>query len=621
MTAVIGLPPPGALLDGGRIVLGSKCAEGGMSVVHVAVEKATQRCLAVKLLIERYKGRPEREQRLIDEGRYLEQLGPSRHIVELVSHGRLAEFDGWPFVATEFMAGSSLRRLILSERELPLWRICDIARQLAQAIQLVHQRGIVHRDVTTSNVYVCRDPFDADGPDHVKLFDFSHAGRLDGPRGARGTAGRLTGIHDVPGTHGYMSPEQARAEPVTTAMDVFSFGAVLYELVTRSSLFDIRDRTQYINLAARGGLEVPKLQAWAYEIPEALAELTNASTDLDPAARPSMDEVVERLAAIRVSLGIASEEPTERVPLERLPVRAPVVAEDDEPTRARPRRADPAEIGDWTPGPQRARVLSRVDEPKAPCEPTHGSVHAEAEQTDIELPFARPAHLRPTISPVVVAPQSESATDASPTTDEADSTPTEVRGDAAPSGAGWRWIAAGAGLLVALGLGGWVWVGHERETAKEDGDPALVGVGPSVEPESAGPNPSESDTGPHLEPVPEVEEPKNGDPKNGEPKNGEPKNGEPKHGEPKHGKPDPCEGKVEQARSALASRDWRAALKFSSSSKCWSSQEERAAIRVTAYMEIGEWSKCVDAGAGVKNAEVRSAVDSCRMFITTEESQ
>src|SRR5690606_39023694 len=166
------------------------------------------------------------------------------------------------------------------------------------------------RDITTSNVYVCRAP-DDDAPDQVKLFDFSHAGRLDGPRGAPGTAGRITGKHDVPGTHGYMSPEQARAEPVTTAMDVFAFGAVLYEPTPRNVLFDIRDRTQYIELLAREGVEVPRLQAWAYEIPEALAELTNACTNFDPAARPSMDEVVDELAAIRASLALPSEEPTE----------------------------------------------------------------------------------------------------------------------------------------------------------------------------------------------------------------------------------------------------------------------------------------------------------------------
>jgi len=570
VTAAIGLPPPGALLDGGRFVLGDKYAEGGTSIVHLAMEKATERCVAVKLLIERYKGRPEREQRLIDEGLYLEQLRPSPYIVELVSHGRLTEHGGWPFVATEFMVGSSLRKLIVWDRDVPLPRACDIAHQLAQAIRFVHQRGIVHRDITTSNVYVCRQPLDDNGRDQVKLFDFSHAGRLDGPRGPRGTGGRITGAHDVPGTHGYMSPEQARAEPVTTAMDVFAFGAVLYELVTGHSLFDIRDRDAYIDLLAREGLEVPRLMAWAYEIPEALAELTNACTSLDPAARPSMDEIVERLAAIRAGLDTPSE-PTERVPIERLPVRAPV-----------------------------------VEEPRAE------SVQAEADQTDIELPFARPAHLRPVLSPVVAPPQvePEPAVDASATSGEH-----EV--DSAPGGATLKWVVAGIGLLLALGLGAWVWIGHDRETVKEDRDSSPVSVEPGIEPEPSAPDPSDSDTGSHLEPVPEVEGPK----KNGEPETGEP-NKKPHHEKPHHEKPTvetpkhatpECQAIRKETDGAMSARKWSIVLDHTErSASCWAKRIEPRRLRVEALAQSKAWAKCVEAGASSDDPAVVKWVEFCR---------
>src|SRR5690606_4858025 len=117
-------------------------------------------------------------------------------------------------------------------------------------------------------------------------------------------------------------PEQARAEPATTAMDVFAFGAVLYELITRSPLFETHDRGQYIQMAERDGLEVPRLHAWAYEIPEALARPTHACPALRPPARPGMDAVADQLALICASLAEPSAaEAVQPMSVEQLPPR------------------------------------------------------------------------------------------------------------------------------------------------------------------------------------------------------------------------------------------------------------------------------------------------------------
>jgi serine/threonine protein kinase len=477
-------PELGEVVDHGRFELLSTLGEGGTSLVYRARDHREGVDVALKLLLPRYVGRPEREQRLINEAEYLRRLRGHAHVVQFVAAGRLQDRGDWPWLATEVLSGNTLD-LEFVRGKLPLERILQVARSVADALRGCHAVGVVHRDATPSNVFVLDD---ADKT--IKLFDFSHAADLWAPRVAVGSPGRLTGVHDVPGTLGYMGPEQVRQEPAAAGMDVFGFGVLLFELVTRQNPYAaIRDRGDYIKAQRAGLLEAPRLHAWAHAVPDALAKLVHDCTRRAADERPTMAEVHARLEEI---LGASA-----------------------------------------------------------------------------------------TIGPVQI--------------------PARPRARLAPAVAG----------LLALGVLGIAWQQHTRD-ADHDGD-AVLPIAEAPEPELEQPASVEPEAAPKPQPEAEPKPQPEAEP---EPQP-EP---EPQHSPPPPSIVDPCEGVVDRARQALADRDWRRAVSLSANRKCWSSQADRTALRVTAFAELGEWSKCVDAGAGSTDPAVRIKVDGCRTFVAPERS-
>jgi hypothetical protein len=304
MTAPDKTPRIGDRLGHGRFELLAKLGEGGMSLVFRAYDHALRREVALKLLQPRYVGRPEREQRLLNEAAYLRRLQGQPRIVELVDAGVFEELGGWPWLATRVLEGKTLNWLFVGDK-LECDAILTITQQVAECIEACHRCGIVNRDLTPTNVMVV-DP----ATHAIELFDFSHAGSLDAPQVAAGMPGRLTGEFDAPGSVGYMSPEQACKAPPDPMMDVFGFGALIYELVTRQTPYaEIGDREAFIQAQSQGRLEPLRLHAWAYDVPDRLGELVLACTQRSPLQRPTMGEVVRRLE----QLGSVAVRPGHRV--------------------------------------------------------------------------------------------------------------------------------------------------------------------------------------------------------------------------------------------------------------------------------------------------------------------
>lgn len=607
-------PKLGEVVADGRYELLARLGEGGSSVVYRAHDHRQGIDVALKLLLPRYVGRPEREQRLINEAEYLQRLRGHSHIIEFVDAGRLYELDAWPYLATELLTGKTLD-LVFVRGKLEIAAIIDMARQVADALRICHAADIVHRDATPSNVFVLDDPAGA-----IKLFDFSHAGDLRAPRLAVGAPGRLTGQHDIPGTIGYMGPEQVRQEPADSRMDVFGFGVLLFELVTRQNPYaHIQDRGAFIQAQRDGSLDAPRLNAWAHGVPEELAVLVHDCTQALE-QRPPMGEVLDRLQTIAAKLaggpGLAAEPIVDvTVPMDPLPVIAQHKA---------------AAIGAWGPPPD----LSPAPEPRivAPV-PTPAPAPTPDNEPDDEgtsrLAFARPPQLRPLVvepapvpvptPPIVDEPEPDSETESEPPP---------------PLGGGHSsllWIAASVLLLAGAVWAGLAWLGTDggrpesdmpveaAPLAPRDDAPAAEPV-PEIRPRDLEPVPEiapapEPAVEPKPKPVPEiVTEPKPA--VEAKPKPASKPQVEPES-EPQS---DPCDGVVEQAEQALTARDWRRAISLSTNRKCWKSQADRTALRVTAFAELGEWSKCVDAGANASSPEVRAKVDGCRMFIPSETS-
>ena len=186
------------------------------------------RDVAIKVLPEALAHDADRLRRFEQEARTIAALN---HPNILGIHD-IGTHDGAPFLVSEFLEGQTLRDKLVSG-PLPVRRAIEYALGIAQGLAAAHEKGIVHRDVEPENVFVTRDG-------RIKVLDFGLA-KLVRPEGVHEAAVTLASAATLPGmvmgTVGYMSPEQVRGESCDARSDIFSFGAVLYEMLTGKDAF------------------------------------------------------------------------------------------------------------------------------------------------------------------------------------------------------------------------------------------------------------------------------------------------------------------------------------------------------------------------------------------------
>ncbi len=199
---------------------------GGMGEVYRAREARLERDVAVKVLPARYADDPGRLRRFEREAKLLATLN---HAGIAAIYG-LAESDGAPVLVLELVEGVTLDAR-LTRGALPLKEALDLGKQIAEALEAAHQKGIVHRDLKPANIKLTPEG-------RVKLLDFGLAKAFD-LDGSDSKSPTVTGTNEgtVFGTPAYMSPEQARGETLDKRTDVWSFGCVLYELLTGRRAF------------------------------------------------------------------------------------------------------------------------------------------------------------------------------------------------------------------------------------------------------------------------------------------------------------------------------------------------------------------------------------------------
>jgi Tol biopolymer transport system component len=195
---------------------------GGMGEVYRARDPRLGREVAIKLIPETFAKDASRLHRFEQEARAAGQLNHP-NILTVYDVGT---HQGAPYVVSELLEGESLRSRL---REAPPARrkAIDYARQIAEGLAAAHDKGIVHRDLKPDNIFVTREG-------RVKILDFGLAKLTQPADEVAGHAGPLTetGPGTVLGTAGYMSPEQVRGEIVDHRSDIFSVGAIVYEMVT-----------------------------------------------------------------------------------------------------------------------------------------------------------------------------------------------------------------------------------------------------------------------------------------------------------------------------------------------------------------------------------------------------
>jgi Tol biopolymer transport system component len=194
---------------------------GGMGEVYRARDPRLARDVAVKVLPSAGQD-GEHLQRFEAEARAAGALNHP-HVVAVYDVG---SHDGLRYVVSELLEGQTLRGR-LEAGPLPVRKVLEYARQIAEGLAAAHARGIIHRDLKPENVFLTRDG-------HLKILDFGLARLLhEGPA----TPEEAATFGRVLGTVGYMSPEQVRGEPADARSDIFSFGAVLYEMATGRRAF------------------------------------------------------------------------------------------------------------------------------------------------------------------------------------------------------------------------------------------------------------------------------------------------------------------------------------------------------------------------------------------------
>src|SRR5436853_217781 len=209
----------------GRYEIRSKIGAGGMGEVYLAQDTKLDRKVALKILPADVAAHPDRMKRFVQEAKAASGLNHPN----IITIHEIDQTDSGHFIATEFIDGETLRQR-MRDAPMKLGAVLDVAAQIASALSAAHTAGIVHRDIKPENIMLRRDGI-------VKVLDFGLAKLTERltPDSADAEAATKALVQTEPGvvmgTAIYMSPEQARGLTVDVRTDIFSLGAVLYEMV------------------------------------------------------------------------------------------------------------------------------------------------------------------------------------------------------------------------------------------------------------------------------------------------------------------------------------------------------------------------------------------------------
>jgi serine/threonine protein kinase len=265
----------------------SKIGAGGMGEVYRARDTRLDREVAIKLLIAEVSSDSDRLKRFAQEARATSALNHP-NILTVYDIGMN---DGSPYIVAELLEGEELRQR-LDEGPIALRQTIHYAHQIISGLSAAHEKGIVHRDLKPENLFITKD-------DRVKILDFGLA-KLRAPEPQSGssedeTRRVLTNPGIVMGTVGYMSPEQVRGQTTDYRSDIFSFGAILHEMITGRRAF--RHETM-----------AETMSAILKEDPQELSETNpNISPSLERIVRRCLEKEPERRFQSTADLGFALE--------------------------------------------------------------------------------------------------------------------------------------------------------------------------------------------------------------------------------------------------------------------------------------------------------------------------
>ena len=297
---------PGQLI--GHYTISALLGAGGMGEVYLAQDQKLGRQVALKLLPLEFTTHPDRVRRFELEARAASALNHPN----IVTIYEIGQSESSHFIANEFIDGQTLRRHmaeVAGDVRMDIGHVLEIAIQIASALAAAHSAGIVHRDIKPENIMLRRDGF-------VKVLDFGLAkpvaeeekflGSEEGSARENQTAQGL-----IMGTVNYMSPEQAKGEEVDERTDIFSLGAVLYEMIAGRPPFRAGSASE--TLANLRHKEPVQLDQFAANVPDELQAIVSKVLCRDREERyQTMTELLADLRTLKENLAFGEK-------LERLP--------------------------------------------------------------------------------------------------------------------------------------------------------------------------------------------------------------------------------------------------------------------------------------------------------------
>ncbi|TWT56131.1 serine/threonine-protein kinase [Allorhodopirellula solitaria] len=274
--------------DGDLGMLGSyrilgELGRGGMGYVFRAIDTVLERPVALKVMNKKVASTPNSRDRFLQEARAMAAVHHDNVVVifEVGTHG------GTPFMAMEMLRGETLEAINKKKEHRQYDRVIDYARQIARGLGAAHAKGIVHRDIKPANIWV------EEGTERIKILDFGLALATSPDADA-------SGVGSVCGTPGYLTPEQARSDPLDDRSDLYSLGVVLYEMCT-GKLPTSQPAIPQQLVALLTGSPTP-LRELNPDIPQPLADLIHQLLAKEPRDRPA------NAAALEAQLDVVARE-------------------------------------------------------------------------------------------------------------------------------------------------------------------------------------------------------------------------------------------------------------------------------------------------------------------------